>query len=69
MSAFFHVEHLTRRFGGLVAIDDVSFAVERGMTYSIIGPNGAGKTTMFNCINGELFAFNADRLWRMHEFF
>ena len=49
---FFQVEHLTRRFGGLVAIDDVSFAVERGMTYSIIGPNGAGKTTLFNCING-----------------
>lgn len=50
--SFFKVDNLTRRFGGLVAVDGASFEVERGMTYSIIGPNGAGKTTLFNCING-----------------
>jgi branched-chain amino acid transport system ATP-binding protein len=46
------VEHLTMRFGGLVAIDDLSFtAFEREIT-AIIGPNGAGKTTVFNCLTG-----------------
>jgi len=46
------VEHLTMRFGGLVAIDALSFAAARGEITAIIGPNGAGKTTVFNCITG-----------------
>jgi branched-chain amino acid transport system ATP-binding protein len=49
---FFNVEGLSKAFGGLKAIDELSFQVDPGMIYAIIGPNGAGKSTLFNCITG-----------------
>lgn len=52
MTAVIHVEHLRKRYGDFVAVEDVSFSVEQGEIYGILGPNGAGKTTTVECIQG-----------------
>lgn len=52
--SFLTIQGLSRSFGGLRAVDDVSFSVERNMIKAVIGPNGAGKTTLFNLISGAL---------------
>ena len=61
------VENLTMKFGGLTAIDDLSFDAKNNQITSIIGPNGAGKTTVFNCLtgfykptNGQMFLHKED---------
>jgi branched-chain amino acid transport system ATP-binding protein len=51
-SSFFLVDHLSISFGGIKALQDISFKMNKGEIFSVIGPNGAGKTTLFNCISG-----------------
>ena len=52
-AALLEVQNLSRRFGGITAVSDVSFALHEGEMLSIIGPNGAGKTTLFNLVSGH----------------
>jgi len=64
MSAILDVRQLSRRFGGLVAVDGVSFALQSGTVTALIGPNGAGKTTCFNMLGGALAPSGGDILFR-----
>ena len=61
-AALLRTEQMTKRFGGLVAIDRLDLEVEQGVIHSIIGPNGAGKTTVFNCIM-EFYTPEDGQIW------
>jgi branched-chain amino acid transport system ATP-binding protein len=77
--ALLDLNSVTKRFGGLVAVDNVTFSVESGEIFGLIGPNGAGKTTLLNCLAGALrpnggtirfddrttTGFSADRMCRL----
>ena len=54
MTAVLEVTNLRKAFGGIVAVDGVSFEVRAGEILGIIGPNGSGKSTLFNCVLGQL---------------
>ncbi len=58
------VKNLTKAFGGLLAVNDVSFKVEKGEIVGLIGPNGSGKTTIFNCINQFFPVTSGDILFK-----
>jgi branched-chain amino acid transport system ATP-binding protein len=67
MEAILTVQALTRFFGGLAAVADLSFEVQSGEILSLIGPNGAGKTTVFNLITGTLLPSRGKVLFQGHE--
>jgi len=67
------IKHLEKSFGGVTAIGDLSFQVDKGIVYSVIGPNGAGKTTLFNMLcgfyrpdQGEIM-FSSDENYPLHQ--
>ncbi len=64
MSSLLEVASITKIFGGLVALNEVGFTVEKGSIVGLIGPNGAGKTTVFNCITGNYVPERGDILFR-----
>ncbi|NLY78647.1 MAG: ATP-binding cassette domain-containing protein, partial [Lysinibacillus sp.] len=68
------IKNVTKSFGGITALKNVSFTVEKGQIYGLIGPNGAGKTTMFNCITnifepteGEIY-FNGENITKLKSY-
>ena len=58
------LKNVTKRFGGVVAMDALSFSVEKGQIYGVIGPNGAGKTTAFNCITSIYTPEEGEIIWK-----
>ncbi len=67
MNALLSVKNATKKFGELVAVDDVSFDVNEGEIYGIAGPNGAGKTSLFNLITGIPYHADAGSVYLRGE--
>jgi len=67
MADVFRTEHLTRRFSGFTAVNDVSLSIPEGGVRTIIGPNGAGKTTFFNLLSGALPPSDGKIFFRDHD--
>src|ERR1700742_1903078 len=66
-AAMLKIEGLTKRFGGLTAVDNLSLDFTEGKLHAVIGPNGAGKTTLFNLITGLLRSDSGRVLFRDHD--
>ena len=73
MTELLRTEHVTKAFGGLVAVNDVDMMIQEGEILGLIGPNGAGKTTLFNCVtgvypitSGEIY-FKGERITRLKQ--
>jgi len=66
-TTLFEARHVSLAFGGIRALNDVSFAVDRGELFSIIGPNGGGKTSMLNCISGRYRPTEGQILYKGEE--
>jgi branched-chain amino acid transport system ATP-binding protein len=66
MSAILEIDHVTRRFAGLIAVNDVSFTLNEGEILGVIGPNGAGKTTLVSLISGTLAPSSGDIRFQGH---
>lgn len=64
---YFETKRLTKAFGGLIAVNDLTFHVEQGEIYGLIGPNGSGKTTVFNTITGYYPATSGNIIFRGDE--
>jgi branched-chain amino acid transport system ATP-binding protein len=67
--ALMEVKNLTMRFGGITAVDDLSFEVEEGSITALIGPNGAGKTSAFNCLTGFYKPTSGDAYYKGEAMF
>jgi branched-chain amino acid transport system ATP-binding protein len=67
MSAILEIDHVTRRFAGLIAVNDVSFTLDEGEILGVIGPNGAGKTTLVSLISGTLAPSAGDIMFEGHS--
>ena len=62
--AYLDINHVVRRFGGLVAVNDITVGIEQGEILGLIGPNGSGKTTLFNCINNYYTANSGEIVFK-----
>jgi branched-chain amino acid transport system ATP-binding protein len=67
VTALLELHNVTKRFGGLIAVNDVSLSVKQGQIYSLIGPNGAGKTTIFNLISAVFRPSSGRILFEGHD--
>ena len=65
--AILDIQNVSKHFGGLKAVDQVSLTIEKGQIYGLIGPNGAGKSTLFNCVAGSFAPTNGNVIFKNQD--